>query len=502
MSHRIRSVMRGPEKIRDLLLMFLIVSFPFSGFVPFSVGSVGIKYSWLGGALLTAYGFIRIASNRRIRWNISVLFIGLWVVWALFTGVVPVSTGEIAYIREYLFGAVRLVFFFTLVVALMNIDIGKETLIHVFQLTVIVALFVSIYAVYQFFARQYGLPFGYLQLSNPSLVTSHQVGGTYYTKGVFARVSSTFAEPSWLGTYLVDILFLLGVPLVRQTDESLLFDDRRINLAIFAVCMLGFVLAYSLGAYAVFGVVFLLFLVTEKNIIDTFHVAAPATVLFLLFDILTEAGRITVVIIRRVLVLFGHLIPDFERSQPSPDSSEPQSNTTTSQKYSSNTTSADSSPHSSAEGGPTPLARSSLDARLQRIESGIEVWTHHPIVGVGLNNYQFYSEHGSNYVGTDFGWTFNYFQTLAEQGIVGLVLLLTAIVYPIQKLLLVSQSYFDQDDADRGTILRVFFYILVADAIAAFFVNQIYFVRFWFYIGLGLAALMIGGKYRETELPV
>lgn len=517
---------RWLSRVDSALVVAMVTSFPLVGFVPLSIRSVGIKFSWLVGLAIVVTGSVRAVRRGTIRWSPGLLLIGLWIGWATMTGFRPLSSGDPVRIRELFFGVLRLSAFFALVLGLYNLNVRHKTIRTFFRATAVVAVLVSLYAIYQFFAREYQLPFAYLRLANPSLLADRQMGGTYYTGGVFYRTSSLFSEPSHLGMYLADVIFIVALPLLYSVSENVLFDSRRMNIGVLSVVTVAFMIAYSLGAYvALFFAAVIVVAVDWSNVRDRLaSVFAVTSTIYFLFDLAVAGGRITVVMLKRIFGLSSRIFGPYLRWVPVPSGTIPEipnvafpslidilislwsrlskllESSGSSESGASGSGGSSGSGSSSGTGGSSGSAdqgseavetvtRSSLDVRADRIQSGLDVWLEQPLTGVGLNNYQFHVERGVEFVGRTYGWTFNYFKMLAELGIVGLLLFTLLLGYVVREFHQIANSLLETGDETSAAIARTFFSLVVFGAVSAMFVNQFYSIRVWFYIGMGLTAV-------------
>ncbi|WP_135853701.1 hypothetical protein [Halorussus salinus] len=499
---------RRVRNLPALLTVAMVASFPLVGFVPLRVGSIGIKFSWLVGLAIVVAGGVSVVQRGTLRWSSSILLLALWLGWATATGVWPLLSGDAARIREFVFGVLRLGAFFGVVLGIYNLNLGRAELKVFFRATAVVAVFVSLFAIYQFFAREYQLPFAFLQLTNPMLLTDQQVGGTYYTGGVFYRVTSLFPEPSWLGMYLADVLFVVAVPLLYGVSEDVLFDSRRTNLAILSVVTVAFVIAYSLGAYvSLFVAATIVVAVNWSDIYARLGstLAVPSAAFFA-FDFAITGGRITVVILKRIIGLGSKLFGPYLAWIPFPAVSLPELPDITIPSLmgfvaSLSSGSSESSGSSGSQGVET-VTHSSLDVRADRILSGINVWSQRPLTGVGLNNYQFHSERGVDFVGHTYGWTFNYSRTLAELGLVGLLLLVLLLGFVLRQFNHTANTLLKNGDGPMAAITQTFFSIVVFAAISAMFVDQFYVLRIWFYVGIGFSAVSVAAPNSVRSVPI
>lgn len=483
------------QPILAFLLVLVTVSFVLPGFVPLAFADVGVRFSWILGGVIVVYGGVRILRAGRIMLPLPLVLLLGWFGWALLGGLVPLSSGSSVRLTEFVLGVLRFGLFVSVVLALTNTEITMGTMSTFLKATIGTAVTVSIYAVYQFFARQIGLPFGYLQMNNPSLTHVVQYGSDYYTAGVFARVSGTFAEPSWLGIYLIDVIVILSVPLLYGQSEKLLFESRRLNIASLSLVSLAFLLAFSLGAYgAITGltlVFFLLEIKTETVRSRLLQIAAAPVGLFFAFDIVVERGGITAVILQRSLLIVGKI---GQSTVGMITTSQPQDRTPSDRG-----TPTDITPIPADRPTPTPdnrtseLSHSSLGTRAQEVAKGLNAWWTNPITGVGLNNLQFYLPESFDSI------SFSYARLLAEVGLVGMGLFLGA-TGSLLYWLYAHASAITQRMGDRSRMAALLLvYLLIGYLFSAVFFGQFYQIRYWVYFGIGTAVMASEGSPYTIE---
>jgi len=454
------------------LLAAAAVSFVLSGFAAFTVGDVGIRFSWLLGVAVVVYGGVRVLRTGRLVVPLPVVVLGALFCWLLVGVVGPLASGNAGRLREFGFGVARFGLFFSLVVALANSGIDEDDTGYFLAATVLTGVAVSAYGLYQFFARPRDWPFAYLQLSNPSLSKTVQSGKNAYTGGVFNRVSGTFSEPSWLGIYQIDVLVILGVLLLYGRADALPYCSRRRCLGALSVVSVAFVVAFSLGAYASFGALSLVFLALEWRTAAV-RSRLPKTVaalggLFVAFDLLFTGARVTMVVLRRGRTV-GLKAVDSVLGSGGPDG----------------TTS-----------GPEWAERSTLSRRMTAADEALNGFRERAVTGVGINNHSFFLPEGYSNV------PFTYSRLLSEVGLVGFGLFLGAIG-TLGRRLYARVRAARRVDADRDDLfLAALFYVLVGYLASAVFVGTLYQVRFWLFFGLATALLAHRGDPYEVTLPV
>ena len=209
---------------------------------------------------------------------------------------------------------------------------------------IVVAVAIAAYGIYQAFARNLDLPLAYLQITNPSL-SPRTVGRVW--AGTYESASSVFVEPSHLGAYLVGPLIFTTVLIVHGVDERILFR-RTGNLFVASVIWCGILASMSVGAFATLGIVMFIALFSFERVRKSF-------------------GKRFFVITTLTLALLGFL---------------------------GSTTGIESAVIALPgvlEFNNVPGRTGSLTTRIGHAWVALKVWWDHPLLGVGLDQLQYYS---------------------------------------------------------------------------------------------------------------
>lgn len=445
-SRRSRGFPRFPTLQRWLVYLLLVVT-PFSIYPAFVAFGSGVKPFHAVGAVIGLVGLsIVLVSGRGIRLN-PVLegALGLLAVASLSLVGFVVAGPSMGGLID--FGTL----WFQLSVAVLAV-VGVSTIPfrerHVRNLTRVflgVAAAISAYAIYQTFARMYGLPFAYPAILNPSLGGGGPLtrGGSF---GPFVRPSAFFTEPSRLGAFLLTPL-LVNWFLLFSSNESAK-PDRWFFLTTFAFIVTAFVLAFSLGAYiALAGAVATgLFFAPTRKVITRFvggGLGAVAALSAILYPILDEL--LVKIIAVRSVALFE---PFFDLGGISS----------------------------------SPFAATSIEPRLERMMAGFEVGLDHPFLGVGLNNFgRYFPGDVSPLVHSGFVASF------ADMGMLGPLALAVLFTFSVASLHRVASTLNDSDI--RGPISGALSIAIAGRALQTL-VAMNYLIEFlWLDLALAVAVL-------------
>jgi len=307
---------------------------------------------------------------------------------------------------------------------------SEDKIKQVIKWLFIITIFITLFGLYQFFADIAGFPITLTGLKE------------IYTKSFmgFPRIHSFSMEP----LYFANFLFIpLGVALSLYIfKDKTITNSNRLMLIIFLI-ILNIVLGISRGAYVALVFMVLFFIV------------------FALRKIITIKNVVTAFVII-ILVLSGTCI---FLKQSRPDAL------------------AEFTRHASlgdfAEG-------ESVQKRLRDFSKAVEFWHEKPIIGIGPGNYgPRYKDYPSHDEVTDWEIVNNqYLETLAETGILGLILLLIIIFilfWRSYQTLKISNNKFHK------AILLGLTASLFAILVQYNFFSTIYIMHIWILFGLLVA---------------
>jgi len=314
-----------------------------------------------------------------------------------------------------------------------SIPLGEKELKSGLRLWIFVALVISLYAIYQVFARVYGWPLANIELTNPSVTTG---GGEARVIDGFAQISSVFREPSYLGAYLLGPIVLSSVFLVKGSGHLLLSKSLLISWMILAVLFLALLLTTSQGAYLTLLVTIGSMYATDQ--IDRIRITKLVMV-FLLFLILCGVllALLDIGFLGAIALRFRYLILNM--------------------MYPLET-----------------VEVSSYRVRSECTLAALNVGISHPFLGVGLNNMSFHTD----VCEYSLGWS----QLVADQGLLGtaaLILVFWALLRGLVKLSKETRLTSFGSAISLGLI-----FVLVSDIVNGIFTYNWVDLQRWFNLAL------------------
>jgi len=453
------------KKVKTALFFLSILSAPFYSFALLTIGGRSIEFSWFFAVLLILLFLaeLTIMKKKLLINRISVALIVLNVAAILsLLGLLGHASGN--YVADFLTTYVQILLVTVFFFAIANMDIQWRQILCLFRAWMLVALLIAIYGVYQFFALSSDLPFARPVITNVSRSSGQISTGAYLGVYGLARSTSIFPEPSALASYLLGPILLLSIVLFRQNEKLVLFKSTIAKWLLLSTLGVAFIFAFSLGAFAALLATGLLFLLKYRGY---FLRRGFKPLLFILMVLLVINYSINVlygmnylgIIFVRLKILIHQIITSIGIG---------------------------------AEGS-TAGPGTSYFTRLDMIVTGLSVWLKHPFFGVGLNNF-------GNVAG-NFRWTATPFQTLADQGILGLsayVFFFWAVFRSLKEAKKRLEGFEDRKTAMIGqTLLTGLTYVVWSQFVFFFFSDT------WFafnqFIYFALIGLLVNIIHRESS---
>lgn len=435
-----------------LLLYLLIVSMPFYGFSLINIGGRGfLPLPWLFAELLILVFFLKLPLSKKKKIEINVVGKAV-LIFNLIAALsfVNLFDAKTAQFVDFFTKWIQLFLWSILFFAISNLTIKKEQLINIFRIWIFTAFWVSLYAIYQSFGRNLNLnlPFLYLTPTNPT-VAKVMTSATY---GSFTRCSSVFSEPSYLGSYIVSPILLIGADLVYKQKRFFIFKRRWLKWLIFFTLLVAFLLNFSLAGYGTLTVVAGFIFLNKKLRGRILKIGLVFLIVFILWT----------------SFMFYYLDIDFlsgfsrlERIIAAIKS-----------------------------GSFSSLSGASFGQRLMGHHRNLSIWWRHPLLGVGINNIQYYyndylAPAWFNYPHIERGGSM-WVKTLVEMGILGFIGLL---FLWISCLLRMKQYAKLNQDEKWGFVPITFYYVLLTNFVNSFFTHQLVHIQRWF--SLSMAVLIM-----------
>lgn len=392
-SRTTQAEIHAPRLMRWLFYSYLISS-PFFGFSIMNINGRGLaRVDWLFAVLIISFFFLGFIS-RRYRFKRS--YVNGFVITFLYTGLLGViflfdPNASESQLIDFGTKAAQLLLSIAFFFVVSSLSMSENDLRSSLRVWILVAFTVSLFAVYQVFARYLGWPLAYLELTNPSVTAG---GGEPRVIYGFTQVSSVFREPSYLGAYLLGPIIILGVFLLKDSGQLILGRASIFNWIVFLTLFLALLLTSSQATY-------LSLLITIGSMYalkELKHTRITKLILALLIFLILGGVILTLFGINFFGVLslrFKYLIINMMN--------------------------------------PTETAEiSSFRIRSECTLAALEVWLSHPFLGVGLNSLSFHTDRCAY----SLGWS----QLLADQGILGTASLVMVFLTLIRSLARTSRS--------------------------------------------------------------
>lgn len=445
-----------------LVLVLIFITYHLNIFHVFSIGTYGVTLS----DLTTLLFFILVV--KRLYWdgeplkfvpNGALYFVLILLAAAIISGFNPLLSTTQAQIIQYFktFSHFLFLVSFALVCALypINSDIWTK----IIKIWLILSIFINIFGIYQIVARAFDLPFGWIDITNPSFTARGSYDEELASRQLslrfsnFFRATSIYSEPSALAGFNLFILTFTAIPFIQRKPP---FLSKGLTIFIFILCIISLLLAYSLtgllGAAMILGTAII------------FHFSPRIVKSIPIILILISAVIITDIIVYNysgasILKLFEIRITGILNPRASES-----------------------------------MAGESFFTRMETIENSLSVWQRNPILGIGLGLIQF--DEYTDMVFSENGIT----SVLAEMGLLGFVAfvgLFVSLFYLSFKLLKLDKPSIPIDNRVSGLLFYIMFILLIQNYIAGNSLVQCY---LWNFVGMFLA--LFNQYYQSMGLPV
>jgi len=426
---------QAPSLILWLFYVYIISS-PFFGFSFANIAGRGLaRVDWLVAGTILGVFFLGFIANR---WPLRRSPMNGYVVLFVYTGLLSIinlfnSNTSSAQFVNFGTKAAQLLLAVAFFFVISSIPLGEKELKSSLRLWIFVALVISLYAIYQVFARVYGWPLASIELTNPSVATG---GGEARVIDGFAQVSSFFREPSYLGAYLLGPIVISGVFLLKGSGHLLLSKSLLINWMILAILFLALLLTSSQGAYlSLLATVGSLYATDQIDRIGT----TKLVMAFLLFLILCGVllALFDIGFFGAIALRFKYLILNMMHPLET-------------------------------------VEISSYRVRSECTRAALGVGMSHPFLGVGLNNMSFHTD----ICEYSLGWS----QLVADQGLLGTAALILVFWSLLQGLVKLSKE--TRLTSFWSVISLALIFVLVSDIVNGIFTYNWVDLQRWFNLAL------------------
>lgn len=458
------------------ILILFSISFFFGIYRLFSIDTYSVTLFDIGVFLFYAL------AAKRIFWDGEVLFfprsIGFYSVFGLIIAVVlsgfmPILEGND--VKQFQFLKTGIHFLYLVIISILcaGLNIKVEDWKKTIQVTMICAVFIHIFGIYQLVARGLDLPLAWLNISDITLSSStrgitsadlptdadgitRQLSINY---GNFFRATSIFSEPSAYAGFCNLILICLLVPILR--NENPFIPSKKFNILLTVLTVISLFLTFSLtGLVLFFGIIGFAFITDRsKNIIKILKIISIIVILLFITDVIVEATTqisVGALFTQRV----GGIISSYTGG------------------------------HIETTGG------ESFFSRVSTIGNALDIWFTYPITGIGVGCYYTFLRL------PEFGFSDSgVFSALAETGIIGVLTFIGiffGLFFECRRFLFTS--YYQRLNRDTKLMCLFTLYNLLLLSISSITANTFLSSYLWFQIGLILTIISVA--YKESSLPM
>jgi hypothetical protein len=417
-----------------------VASLPFFGFSFVNIGGRGLgRPDWIIGAVMIGLFAMNMGIRRvRLLKTKSNAFAALFA-YSGMVGAINLFNAHNARLVDFGTKASQLILIVGIYLVISNLPLNEKEFLGITRTWTLVAVAVSVYGVYQLFAKTAGWPLASLPLTNPSISLTGMSGRVTFG---FAQISSVFIEPSYLGSYLIGPILICAAIVLRGKGRAFLTHLPLVNQILFGSLCLAFLLTGSLGAFfSLFAILAIMIFkggiagdVARKLCLFILLLSAIGVLLLAMLDI--GAGEF---ILTRIRSLFVGLVDPLNAPSVT-----------------------------------------SLANRSMRTIVGLRAWMTNPLIGTGMNSLGYYSELTDR---ANNPWS----QLLADQGLFGLFSL--ALLFYVLLRSLTSRYRATHHDETQNLLLLALYFVLLSDLVDSLFTLTWVHPQRWFTLSLASVAL-------------
>ena len=449
-------------------LYMLTVASPFFAFSLLNVAGKPVgRPDWIGVYLIVAIFFFRWCLRKTDLKSINA--IGRAALFLLAAATIsmttPLLSGKMALIKSAISPYAQYILMFLLFIILSNYRATLfeiKTFIRIWLLTAVV---VAVYAIYQVFARKYGLPFDHLTFST-SVFGAHSRGGTFED---FTRPSSFLPEPTYLAAYIIPPIIIASLLLMSPVGRGLVFKPAV--LAAILLCLLSaLILSFSMAGYAFFLFVLAIFFLRTGTFkiavlsIKTHKKIAAGMVAGLLMILFFPGLNLSGAIVERMR---GEIAPIIQMDIES-------------------------------------VQTKSAGVRLLALWVTLNVGIEHPLIGVGLGNIGAYSD---RYVPAWYTYREElssphnaYVQAFAEMGLLGFFASIFLFITALRTINSAMKQ--SRPDSLSWLLLNIFWYVIFFDLIRGISGSPMHEIPRWFDLAVaGMILNNLGSLAQALDKP-
>jgi hypothetical protein len=421
------------------LLCAMAISLPLWGFSIINIANRGIRIDWVIAALTVGVFYFNFCcySDKKSLIRDSILFwliiLNLSVLLSLY---IPLSAKNSTRIEDYLTTWIQFALGSVFFMTVCNFKVDIDQMRKIFKVYIVVAVIVASFGVVQLIGSYwgYGLKLEFTNVGRPDPHSGYEA-----ITGAFRRPTSFFSEPRQFGNFLVPIW---AISIVLLLTKLPVFTKRVSYLFSIIICLgIGSSLALS-GYITLFASTFILgiyFFRRGMIKLSSFFVI----VLFTLFVISMALRESEISIIQIILHRFHTL---------------------------------DRIRFIHEQFGTMTSTTSGLFLYVSNIKFAYETWMQSPLIGVGLNNLEYYSKYGLSGAHAPFRF-------LAETGLLGIISFTGFIISLLRKNIKLLRSPY-LSEKDKQLVLIGIFLLLTTIIASLGSIYSYYSTFFWFNLSL------------------
>ncbi|ROV56471.1 hypothetical protein EGH82_23490 [Vibrio ponticus] len=224
--------------ITKLLVFLISFLYPFDLFAFINVSGYGVTYQIFTIMISLVYVLFISCYKGRVSNFSKNIVIFFMLTMSIYVILIPMSIGGTEYVYNAFLSSMFFCVFISVIVILSEVG-NIKTITNGYYYS---CLLVFLYAIYQYFARKYGLLFDYLPITNETYLINDL---NRSLQPQYSNASSFFLEPSYLGRFSVIAVFISGYIFTGFKKITI------ISLAILSLCT-----SFSFGSFLVMFLVY------------------------------------------------------------------------------------------------------------------------------------------------------------------------------------------------------------------------------------------------------
>lgn len=209
-----------------------------------------------------------------------------------FSAIVPLLSGDADMQMQWIKTALHYFYVVITGIAFFCCNFSINDLYKAYRISVYLSVLVSLFGIYQIFARAFDLPFAWIVMTSKASMARGMDMGEWgqlsLNFGSFFRATSFFSEPSSLAGYTTSMLALLIFPYLKGYGN--IAGNKIIWIIAVALNSIALLLAFSLTGLLIAGTFVLTYFVTERKISlrNTMFFVLFSPILLLIADSIVE----------------------------------------------------------------------------------------------------------------------------------------------------------------------------------------------------------------------